>query len=29
MAFFKRLNDRQFALAVNLFLIVSGVSLLV
>ena len=29
MAFFKRLSDRQFSLAVNLLLIVSGLSLLV
>jgi uncharacterized protein len=29
LAVFKRLNDRQFALAVNLFLIVSGLSLVV
>jgi uncharacterized membrane protein YfcA len=29
LAFFRRLNDRQFAIAVNLLLIVSGVSLVV
>jgi len=29
MVFFKRLNDRQFALIVNLLLIVSGLSFLI